>query len=233
MARCARWPPPGATLQPVAASCTQPMPGCRPAFSPTQPRQLSPTAPPAGPPVAQVMMAGVMAGFGLWGSMFPIDTIKSKMQVGGGAGRRIAGRAGSSAGAVAPSMRAMSCLCCSHDARWPPHEPAGCAVFPRCPLPPRLASAGRLAEQPAVPEHPGLPAAVGGGGGLPRPHAWLWRCHVPSGARERRHLPGGGGHPHTHRQGEHSPPEARRGGISLPHRHASTPPSAPPRRRLA
>jgi solute carrier family 25 (mitochondrial carnitine/acylcarnitine transporter), member 20/29 len=28
----------------------------------------------------QVMTAGVMAGFGLWGSMFPIDTIKSKMQ---------------------------------------------------------------------------------------------------------------------------------------------------------
>ncbi|KAL4431646.1 hypothetical protein ABPG77_001488 [Micractinium sp. CCAP 211/92] len=28
----------------------------------------------------QVMLAGVMAGFGLWGSMFPIDTIKSKMQ---------------------------------------------------------------------------------------------------------------------------------------------------------
>lgn len=26
------------------------------------------------------MAAGVMAGFGLWGSMFPIDTIKSKMQ---------------------------------------------------------------------------------------------------------------------------------------------------------
>ncbi|GFR41678.1 hypothetical protein Agub_g2424, partial [Astrephomene gubernaculifera] len=28
----------------------------------------------------QVMAAGVIAGFGLWGSMFPIDTIKSKMQ---------------------------------------------------------------------------------------------------------------------------------------------------------
>jgi solute carrier family 25 carnitine/acylcarnitine transporter 20/29 len=28
----------------------------------------------------QVMTAGVAAGFGLWGSMFPIDTIKSKMQ---------------------------------------------------------------------------------------------------------------------------------------------------------
>jgi solute carrier family 25 carnitine/acylcarnitine transporter 20/29 len=28
----------------------------------------------------QVMGAGVMAGFGLWGSMFPIDTIKSKIQ---------------------------------------------------------------------------------------------------------------------------------------------------------
>jgi solute carrier family 25 carnitine/acylcarnitine transporter 20/29 len=28
----------------------------------------------------QVMMAGVIAGFGLWGSMFPIDTIKSKIQ---------------------------------------------------------------------------------------------------------------------------------------------------------
>jgi solute carrier family 25 carnitine/acylcarnitine transporter 20/29 len=28
----------------------------------------------------QVMAAGVMAGFGLWGSMFPIDTIKSKIQ---------------------------------------------------------------------------------------------------------------------------------------------------------
>ncbi|GLI71751.1 hypothetical protein VaNZ11_017070 [Volvox africanus] len=28
----------------------------------------------------QVMAAGVAAGFGLWGSMFPIDTIKSKMQ---------------------------------------------------------------------------------------------------------------------------------------------------------
>lgn len=26
------------------------------------------------------MAAGVVAGFGLWGSMFPIDTIKSKMQ---------------------------------------------------------------------------------------------------------------------------------------------------------
>jgi solute carrier family 25 carnitine/acylcarnitine transporter 20/29 len=26
------------------------------------------------------MGAGVMAGFGLWGSMFPIDTIKSKIQ---------------------------------------------------------------------------------------------------------------------------------------------------------
>jgi solute carrier family 25 carnitine/acylcarnitine transporter 20/29 len=26
------------------------------------------------------MTAGVMAGFGLWGSMFPIDTIKSKIQ---------------------------------------------------------------------------------------------------------------------------------------------------------
>jgi len=26
------------------------------------------------------MLAGVMAGFGLWGSMFPIDTIKSKIQ---------------------------------------------------------------------------------------------------------------------------------------------------------
>lgn len=25
-----------------------------------------------------------MAGFGLWGSMFPIDTVKSKMQVGTG-----------------------------------------------------------------------------------------------------------------------------------------------------
>jgi len=31
----------------------------------------------------EVMLAGIMAGFGLWGSMFPIDTIKSKMQVGG------------------------------------------------------------------------------------------------------------------------------------------------------
>lgn len=30
-----------------------------------------------------VLGAGVMAGFGLWGSMFPIDTIKSKMQVAG------------------------------------------------------------------------------------------------------------------------------------------------------
>lgn len=40
-----------------------------------------------GPPLAQVMLAGVMAGFGLWGSMFPIDTIKSKMQVGREAGR--------------------------------------------------------------------------------------------------------------------------------------------------
>jgi solute carrier family 25 carnitine/acylcarnitine transporter 20/29 len=29
---------------------------------------------------SQVMLAGVMAGFGLWGSMFPIDTIKSKVQ---------------------------------------------------------------------------------------------------------------------------------------------------------
>ncbi|KAF8059734.1 SPAC4G9.20c [Scenedesmus sp. PABB004] len=29
---------------------------------------------------SQVMLAGVMAGFGLWGSMFPIDTIKSKIQ---------------------------------------------------------------------------------------------------------------------------------------------------------
>jgi solute carrier family 25 carnitine/acylcarnitine transporter 20/29 len=29
----------------------------------------------------QVMAAGVVAGFGLWGSMFPIDTVKSKMQV--------------------------------------------------------------------------------------------------------------------------------------------------------
>lgn len=28
----------------------------------------------------EVMAAGIMAGFGLWGSMFPIDTIKSKMQ---------------------------------------------------------------------------------------------------------------------------------------------------------
>lgn len=28
----------------------------------------------------QVLLAGVIAGFGLWGSMFPIDTIKSKMQ---------------------------------------------------------------------------------------------------------------------------------------------------------
>jgi solute carrier family 25 carnitine/acylcarnitine transporter 20/29 len=28
----------------------------------------------------QVMLAGVIAGFGLWGSMFPIDTIKSKIQ---------------------------------------------------------------------------------------------------------------------------------------------------------
>lgn len=28
----------------------------------------------------QVLVAGVMAGFGLWGSMFPIDTVKSKMQ---------------------------------------------------------------------------------------------------------------------------------------------------------
>lgn len=28
----------------------------------------------------QVMAAGVVAGFGLWGSMFPIDTIKSKLQ---------------------------------------------------------------------------------------------------------------------------------------------------------
>lgn len=26
------------------------------------------------------MVAGIMAGFGLWGSMFPIDTVKSKMQ---------------------------------------------------------------------------------------------------------------------------------------------------------
>ena len=32
------------------------------------------------PPPSQVMTAGVMAGFGLWGSMFPIDTIKSKIQ---------------------------------------------------------------------------------------------------------------------------------------------------------
>ncbi len=40
-----------------------------------------------GPPLVQVMLAGVMAGFGLWGSMFPIDTIKSKMQVGREAGR--------------------------------------------------------------------------------------------------------------------------------------------------
>jgi hypothetical protein len=30
--------------------------------------------------LVQVMAAGVMAGFGLWGSMFPIDTIKSKIQ---------------------------------------------------------------------------------------------------------------------------------------------------------
>lgn len=37
----------------------------------------------------EVMAAGVMAGFGLWGSMFPIDTIKSKMQVGG---RGVGGR---------------------------------------------------------------------------------------------------------------------------------------------
>ena len=29
----------------------------------------------------QVMAAGVVAGFGLWGSMFPIDTVKSKLQV--------------------------------------------------------------------------------------------------------------------------------------------------------
>ncbi|EFJ47772.1 hypothetical protein VOLCADRAFT_61165 [Volvox carteri f. nagariensis] len=28
----------------------------------------------------QVMSAGVVAGFGLWGSMFPIDTVKSKLQ---------------------------------------------------------------------------------------------------------------------------------------------------------
>lgn len=28
----------------------------------------------------QVIAAGIMAGFGLWGSMFPIDTIKSKIQ---------------------------------------------------------------------------------------------------------------------------------------------------------
>ncbi|GLC65904.1 hypothetical protein PLESTF_000356500 [Pleodorina starrii] len=28
----------------------------------------------------QVMAAGVVAGFGLWGSMFPIDTVKSKLQ---------------------------------------------------------------------------------------------------------------------------------------------------------
>ena len=32
----------------------------------------------------EVMAAGIMAGFGLWGSMFPLDTIKSKMQVGVG-----------------------------------------------------------------------------------------------------------------------------------------------------
>ena len=32
------------------------------------------------------MAAGIMAGFGLWGSMFPIDTIKSKMQVSEGGG---------------------------------------------------------------------------------------------------------------------------------------------------
>ena len=38
----------------------------------------------------QVMAAGVVAGFGLWGSMFPIDTIKSKMQV--RASRRLAPR---------------------------------------------------------------------------------------------------------------------------------------------
>jgi solute carrier family 25 carnitine/acylcarnitine transporter 20/29 len=28
----------------------------------------------------QIVTAGIMAGFGLWGSMFPIDTIKSKIQ---------------------------------------------------------------------------------------------------------------------------------------------------------
>ncbi len=28
----------------------------------------------------QIATAGIMAGFGLWGSMFPIDTIKSKIQ---------------------------------------------------------------------------------------------------------------------------------------------------------
>ncbi|KAJ9529371.1 hypothetical protein QJQ45_013790 [Haematococcus lacustris] len=29
---------------------------------------------------SQVMLAGIVAGFGLWGSMFPIDTVKSKLQ---------------------------------------------------------------------------------------------------------------------------------------------------------
>lgn len=34
----------------------------------------------AGLVFLQVMIAGIAAGFGLWGSMFPIDTIKSKLQ---------------------------------------------------------------------------------------------------------------------------------------------------------
>jgi hypothetical protein len=43
-------------------------------------QQHAPGATKADLSFLEVMGAGVFAGFGLWGSMFPIDTIKSKIQ---------------------------------------------------------------------------------------------------------------------------------------------------------
>lgn len=109
-----RWPP---------ASATATYPSRLPSTAATPPNSPTPASPPpslclqgyawfflcyeatlhalAGPAhqrqeldYKHVLGAGVMAGFGLWGSMFPIDTIKSKMQVGGW------GCGGSSGGAV-------------------------------------------------------------------------------------------------------------------------------------
>lgn len=58
------------------------------------------------------MLAGIMAGFGLWGSMFPIDTIKSKMQVCAlGAVVGTGPREGSSSKAFSQPWRPATLLC--------------------------------------------------------------------------------------------------------------------------